>query len=846
VAVLLQKVSMRGGDVVVDLAARTLSVGGRPAKLGGRAFDVLHALLERHDRVVTKQELLDLVWPGMVVEENNLQVHVGNLRRLLGADAIATVAGRGYRLTLRPDEIVTSGPRVRSADVTAPAPAARLFGRDPLLAQARDLLRDPQVRLLTLIGPGGAGKTRLAQHLTADVAGAFADGAYTVLLAPLRDAALVASAIASVLGVQEVGGQPTLDLIVGRLRQREVLLALDNFEHLMSATSLVEALLQACPRLKVVITSRAPLRLPGEQRLAVPPLQVPARHAAPADLRAAPALQLMYARAAAAGAAVGDGAGELAAMAEICRALDGLPLAIELAATRLRLMPPGALLKRLGSRLQLLAAGGDGDERQRTLRATIAWSHELLSEPQRRLFRRLAAFSGSFSLDAAEALADSADRGAVTLDALAALVDHSLVQRTEDVDGEPRFIMLETVREFALGELQAGDEERRVRARHADRMLDAAEAAAPRLTGVERSGSLQRLTVDLQNLRLALQWYVEVERDRDKALRLAGALPWFWYFAGLFAEGRRWLDAALALDGGDAEPAVPAHALSGVARLAFYSADIAGAVEAAERSAALFRDSDDRRGLAFALFHLGVPLFFTRALPQSRAALGESRRIFKELGDPWGVALATVYEGSVLAFLPGHEDEARVLLMEGQARFAALDDPWGETVAPAYLALLALRAGRLAEAERATVALIEPMLELGDHYRLARGYHQLAEILQMKGEVAQARARLLQSMTINREQLRWGDLGQQLRTLARLEWSLERAPHAVRLMAAGRRPDLPRAVLPPDDPLANDAMLADARAALGDAFDAEHALGSVLSVEQATDWALARSPRPSA
>ena len=272
-------ISFRQGGLRVDLRTRTLTLAGRAVKLGGRAFDVLHALVEQRDRVVAKQQLLEVVWPGLVVEENNLQVHVAALRKVLGSDAIVTVSGRGYRFTLVADPQTDDSVR-RSTPVfeTRQPPFAAtttLIGRDALVASACALLHQPDVRLVSMTGTGGSGKTRVGLRVSAEVAAAFQDGSYTVMLAPVRDAALVASAIATVLSIQETGSQPLADLLVGYLREREVLLTLDSFEHVLAATPLVATLLASCPRLKVLVTSRALLKLPGEHDVLVPALALP-------------------------------------------------------------------------------------------------------------------------------------------------------------------------------------------------------------------------------------------------------------------------------------------------------------------------------------------------------------------------------------------------------------------------------------------------------------------------------------------------------------------------------------------------------------------------------------------
>ena len=327
--------------------------------------------------------------------------------------------------------------------------------------------------------------------MTAELAHDFTDGSYIVMLAPVRDLSRVAPTIASVLGLQETGAKPIEDLLIDYLKDRSVLLTLDNFEHLLAAVPLVERLLARCSRLKLLITSRAVLRIAGERELSVPPLTLPALRATERQVLQAPAVRLFVERARAAGRAVEDQPADVVAAADICRQLDGLPLAIELAAARLRVLTPLALAQRLSSRLSLLKGGpAIVQPRHRTLRDAIAWSHELLNADEQALFQRLAVFAGGWTLEAAEAIVGASGLTQDVLDVLSSLIDHNLVQRTEDVGGEARFAMLETVREFANEHFERQDEADVFRRRHADYFIAFAERADPHLRSAGRaSGS---------------------------------------------------------------------------------------------------------------------------------------------------------------------------------------------------------------------------------------------------------------------------------------------------------------------------------------------------------------------
>ena len=843
------EMTFREGQIRVDQHARVLFAGGHLAKLGGRAFALLEALIERRDRVVPKQELLDVVWPGLIVEENNLQVHVMTLRKVLGADSIVTVSGRGYRFALAPDAASRkpssqdegrTGAAANARAHRLPSPTTSLIGRESMTASICALIRRNDVRLVTLTGPGGSGKTRVGLHVTAELSHDFADGSYIVMLAPVRDVDQVASAIAGVLGIQEAGSRSVDDLLIGHLRERQILLTLDNYEHVTESAPLITTLLGACRRLKVLITSRSVLKVSAEHDVVVPPLALPDRQTTAKGVFESAAVRLFVERAQAAGQDIGATEHEMAVAAEICRRLDGLPLAIELAAARLRLLTPQALLTRLDHRLRLLKSGsGNLPERQKTLRNAIAWSHDLLDPGEQALFRRLSVFAGGWSLDAAEAVGEAGDLPDSVLDVLTVLVDQSLVQRIEDVNGEPRFTMLETVREYALERLDASGELSEVRQRHADHFTELAEKAELQLTSAQRKPWLAQLQAEHNNLRAALSWLIRERADAAGSLRLAGALPWMWYFGGHFSEGRSWLKQALDLDGAALCIVPKAKALSGASRLATYAGDTGAGRELAHRSVELWRTTGERRGLAFALFHEGVASILRSEQDHARIVLKESLECFRELDDPWGIALATTYFGITWAYGPGTEDGARPVLAEGRARFQALQDDWGLSTSSHYLGSIAMRQGNYAAARELTEEMLGVARDLGDNYRISRNLHQLAEIAVAEKKTSEAIGSLKASLALNREQGRVGDGAQQLRLLARLENMQQRPDRAVRLFAAASLHESKESTLPPDDPAFNESALDSARQAL-DArrFETEWARGIAMSFDQVVSWVL--------
>ena len=455
---------------------RRLLQDGKAAVVGPRAFDLLVALVERAGSLVTKDELLERVWSKLVVEENNLQVQVSALRKVLGPDAIATVAGRGYRfahaVTLDRDDAPPPAPRQ-----DLPRPATSFIGRLHDLRECAGLLEG--TRLLTLVGVGGIGKTRLSIELASRVAGRFADGVAFVELAPLEDPRSVVGAIASAIGVAQEPARSVFDALLAHLAVRAQLLVLDNCEHLIGAcASIVAQLLQSCPGVGLIATSREPLRVPGEMVYQVDPLPSPhaARGAAPDDLREFAAVTLFVERASTLDRGFALSPDNAADVAEICRKLDGIPLAIELAASRVRAMSVKTIAEHLNEQFRLLV-GGDRSAlpRQHTLRATLEWSYRLLDEPERKLFRRLSVFAGGFEFDAAEVVG-TAD-GVSTSDVLyllAELVDKSLIAFEHRVN---RYRMLEPVRQYALERLVEAGEEADARDAHLRFHVDWARSA---------------------------------------------------------------------------------------------------------------------------------------------------------------------------------------------------------------------------------------------------------------------------------------------------------------------------------------------------------------------------------
>jgi predicted ATPase/class 3 adenylate cyclase len=616
-----------------------------------------------------------------------------------------------------------------------PVQPNELIGREGDLATLHQLLTEETVRLVTLTGPGGTGKTRLALHAGAELLDRFVDGVFVVDLAPLTDPTLVLSTIATTLGVREGGGLSLRTSVETYLADKRLLLILDNYEHLLEAAPVAGDLLAASPHLRILATSRAALKLGAEREYSVAPLGLPSmQQGQVTDLQQpAAAVALFVQRAQAVKPDFALTEENAATVAEICVRLDGLPLAIELAAARVRILPPAQLLARLEQRLTVLTGGNrDLPARQRTLRAAIAWSHDLLDPDEQSLFARLAVFAGGCTFEAAEAVCGGSGAGALdVLDGLDSLTQKSLLRPVESTQGEPRFVMLETIREFGQEQLAASGEADPVGRAFAAFLIGMAEVAKEGLNGPSSSLWLARLEAEHDNMRAALGQILECG-DGDRALRLASRLSSFWRLHGYLGEGRSWLERALALDP-LADPDLIAYAEWGLGRLCSDLGDLSAAARHFQSCVELRRQLGDMAGLAQGLSELAVVALNLRTYDEAQKLGEEALQVAREHGYV-RVTGRALYDLAMIAREQGDYVRACELFEESMAIGRSLDDLVLMAFVALGLGITHLLSERY-EGARARLDEAQDLYErLGDRFGLAVVATEMAHLARARGD----------------------------------------------------------------------------------------------------------------
>lgn len=648
--------------------------------------------------------------------------------------------------------------------VTLPLQPTSFIGRVQELKEVESLLNREEVRLLTLTGTGGVGKTRLALRAAEDVADTYPDGVWFVSLAPLGDPGQVPAGIASTLAIKEMRGVPILDGVTAYLRSKTLLLVLDNFEHLLPASDAVSHLLATCARLTILVTSRTVLHLAAEHEYPVPPFRLPTSTCLSGTDAFAQydAIQLFAQRARAVKPTFQLTEDNVSAVAGICHRLDGLPLAIELAASRIRLFPPPALLQRLSSRLSLLTGGAsDLPTRLQTVRSAIDWSYHLLNDREQALFARLSVFAGGCTFEAAEAVCN-VEGNLDMLEGLTSLVEKNLL-RQEGAE-EPRFTMLETLREYATEQLIQRGEQGSLLQRHAQYFTALAEEAEPKLNGSEQRVWLERLECDHDNLRAALAWCLEQtdqaqgEKGAQAAevvLRLAASLHFFWLFHEHHREGLMWLEQVLTR-AAPVRTRARAKALVNAGVLAGLAGNLGESEPFVRQSIALSRQIGDQERLSMALAVLGSSFSCGEEDEQAVAALEESLTLARAVGEPWLVAHALLHTVFRVVNSPaiGQAEErarARAAGAEALSLFEATGNRLAAAVMQLSLAQIALREGDYARARTALLACVPTLRTMGWRSTVADGLVGLADVAREQGEIEEAAALYEEGLALYRQ-----------------------------------------------------------------------------------------------
>ena len=723
------------GPFRLDPEAGVLTHAGLPMALGARGVAVLTALVKVPNEYVRKASILDAAWPDVVVEENSLAAQISAIRRVLaktpgGEHWVETLTRRGYRFVGPVTELRDSLPKgasVERPNSNLPEQLTSFIGRERELVEIKRLL--PSSRLLTVVGIGGIGKTRFALQAAAEVTAAYRDGVWLIELASINDPSLVPTLVAQVLGVQEKRGTPLTHTLCAYLKSRRLLLILDNCEHLLDACATVaDTILRGAAEPTIIATSREPLHVAGEQTYPLPALSLPDPNANAEMVGRSDAVQLFVERVRKQQPGFELGGARASAIARVCIHLDGIPLALELAAARVRSLTIEEINGRLSDRFKLLTDGvRTALPRQQTLRATLDWSYDLLREVEKALLARVSVFSGGWWLDAAKQVCVCGDLDDwEALDLLTSLADKSLVV-AEERNGATRYRLLETVREYARKRLWESGKEKELQGRHLAYFLALAEEAEGQLMRADQQAWLDRLDAEHDNLRSALAWSSAPGGDVAGGLQLAGALWRFWFVRGYLREGRDWLARLLAAAPSKQIAAARAKALHGTSALALQQGDYPAASALCEESLAIRRKLGDRRGIAASLNNLANVALMQGNRQSAGVLYEESLTIFRELRDRWGAAVSLNNLGMV-AYEQDDYPSAKAHHSESLAIRRELGDKWGIAASLNNLGAVARGQGDY----RSALALHRESLairrELGDRSVIAESLEGLADV----------------------------------------------------------------------------------------------------------------------
>jgi predicted ATPase/class 3 adenylate cyclase/Tfp pilus assembly protein PilF len=743
-------------------------------------------------------------------------------------------------------ELPSEFPPLRTLDAyrnNLPLQPTPLVGREKELSEVSDLLGGEATRLLTLTGPGGTGKTRLALQAAADLLDDFPDGTFFAQLATLTEAELFLPAVAETLGVRETGEQPLDETLKDYLSERRLLLLVDNFEQVLEAAPTVTELLVGAPGLKVLATSRAPLGLYGEHEFPVPPLTLPDLERPPPleRLRQYEAVRLFVERAQAVKPDFSITNESAPAVAEICVRLDGLPLTIELAAARIKMLPPRAMLKRLTSRLKLLIGGArDLPERQRTLRSTIEWSYGLLKDREKVLFARLSVFAGGRTLEAIEAICDA--EGDLPMDAfegISSLLDKSLIRQEEGLGGEPRFVMLETIHEFAREKLQQSEEAEEIKRTHAEYFLTLAEEAYPERKGANQLEWLEKLEAEHDNMRAALSWALE-RKEAEEALKLGGALCFFWAVRGYHSEGRRWLEEALAIEG-RVSPEVRAMALAGAGELESDQGDLDRAQEACEEGLELLANEAREASEAKLrlLAGLGWVAWQREELGRARELYEESLALSQEMGDTWWLARSLLFL-AIVSHSQGDYERATELYEQSMDLFREQGDKESLAYCLTSLAMLVCSQGDLGRATKLTEEAVALFRELGTRVGVSMGLYNLGWIALLQDDLGRAADLYGESLSLSWESGLNPTVQTALEGFACVAGAEGEVERAARLWGAAQTLHETKGIPRDTDFLAEaDARITAVRSGMGEeAWEEAWRKGSAMTLDEAVSYAL--------